>query len=291
MTGSGIVRGPSELGDLTVELRAVNGRGLTIKMRLAPECQGLEIALETYLRSRFSRGTITLLIDVQNPIRNPEAMVDEQLAADVAERLRKLARDIQAESDLQLSDVLSFPGVVVATPASRARTSWEPPAEVLALLARAADALEGSRVEEGTATAADMKQHLGTIAAVLAKVKARAPKVTAEYRAKLLRRVNEFLEGQARTMEDADVLREVALFADRVDISEELQRLESHLQKAAGVLAAGGHVGRHMEFLLQEMLREASTVAAKSPDAETAHWIVEVKSCIDRLKEQAQNLQ
>jgi uncharacterized protein (TIGR00255 family) len=291
MTGSGIVQGPSELGDVTVELRSVNGRGLAVKMRLSPECQGLETGLENYLRSRFHRGTLTLLVHVENPVRNLETLVDEQLAAQVAERIRQLAKDIQAESGPQLSDVLSFPGVVAGAPTSRVRISWQPPKDVLALVAGAADALSKSRASEAEATVADMNQQLGTIADVLAEVKVRAPGVAADYRHKLLRRVNEFLEGQARAMEDGDVIREVALFADRVDISEELQRLESHLEKATGILAEGGHVGRHVEFLLQEMLREANTVASKSPDAKIAHWIVKVKSCIDRLKEQAQNLE
>lgn len=291
MTGSGIVQGPSGLGDLTVELRSVNGRTLAVKMRLSPECQGLETALENYLRTRFSRGTLTLLLQVQNPVRNLETLVDEELAAQVAARLEQLAKDIGAERGPDLSDVLAFPGVVTAAQTFRFRTSWEPPKDLLALVSAAADALQKSRAEEARATLADMNQQLDTIAAVLAEVKAQAPKVVSGYRQKLLQRVNEFLEGQARAMEDADVIREVALYADRVDTSEELVRLETHLQKAASVLAAGGQVGRQLEFLLQEMLREANTIASKSPDAEIAHCIVTVKSCIDRLKEQAQNLE
>ncbi|MHC4515791.1 MAG: YicC/YloC family endoribonuclease [Planctomycetota bacterium] len=290
MTGSGVARGPSELGDMTVEVRSVNGRALSVKMRIPPECQGLETALEAHLRSQFHRGTLTLLICLENPVRNVETMVDEELAAQVAQQLRQLAQKTKAENPT-LGDVLSFPGVVSGPPTSRARTSWEPPKNVLALVASAAVALSKSRAEEGVATVADMNQQLGIIGTVLEEVKSRTPKVTADYREKLLKRVNEFLEGQARAMEDSDVIREVALFADRVDISEELQRLESHLEKATGVLADGGHVGRHLEFLLQEMLREANTVASKSPDTEIAHRIVKVKSCIDRLKEQAQNLE
>jgi uncharacterized protein (TIGR00255 family) len=291
MTGSGIAKGPTKTGDMTVELRSVNGRSLSVKMRLAAECHGLESALENHLRPRFHRGTLTLLIDVENSTPNLEAMVDEELAAQVAERLRKLAKKVQAENGPELRDVLSFPGVMVGASTTRVRTSWTPADDVLALVTSAADALAASRAEEGALTLADMNQQLKTIRDVLADVKTRAPKVVADHRDKLLRRVNEFLEGQARAMEDGDVIREVALYADRVDIAEELQRLESHVAKAAEVLSSGGHVGRRMEFLLQEMLREANTVASKSPDTEIAHRIVSVKSCIDRLKEQAQNLE
>ena len=291
MTGSGIARGPSALGDMTVELRSVNGRSLSVKMRIASECQGLETALETYLRSRFHRGSLTLLIHVENPVRNPDAMVDEELAVQVADRLRQLANKVGATGGPELSDVLAFPGVVTGTPMSRVRTSWEPPADVLALVVGAADGLSKSRAGDGAATVADMDEQLGIMRSAVAEVRAKAPNVAADYRVKLLGRVNEFLEGKARAMEDSDVIREVAVFADRVDISEELQRLESHMEKVTGVLAAAGHVGRHLEFLLQEMLREANTIASKSPDADIAHRIVKVKSSIDRLKEQAQNLE
>ncbi len=276
---------------MTVELRSVNGRSLSVKMRIASECLGLETALETYLRSRFHRGTLTLLIHVENPVRNPDAIVDEELAAQVADRLRQLAKKVGAQGGPELSDVLAFPGVVIGAPTSRVRTSWEPPADVLALVASAAEALSKSRAEDGASTVADMNEQLGAMRTVLAEVRAQAPNVVADYRDKLLGRVNEFLEGQARALEDGDVIREVALFADRVDISEELQRLDSHLEKVTGVLAAAGHVGRHLEFLLQEMLREANTIASKSQHAEIAHRIVKVKSGIDRLKEQAQNLE
>ena len=127
------------------------------------------------------------------------------------------------------------------------------------------------------------EEAIGTIAE-------RAPEVVSHYRAKLLQRVNEFLEGRAKTMDDSDVIREVAVFADRVDITEELQRLGSHVSKTRELFASGGAVGRSLVFLVQEMLREVNTVGSKSPDVTIAHLVVTVKACIDKLKEQAANL-
>ena len=272
MTGLGLAQGPTQLGDLTVELRSVNGRNLAVKMRLSSECQGLEAATERYLRSRFRRGSLLVLISVTNPARDLDALVDEDLARQVAKRLEQLGEQLGLDQGPELRDVLGFPGVISGNQASRARTSWEPPDDVVALMEAAADQLQQSREEEGAATVADMLGLLAEIRAQLAEVEKRAPAVVAGYREKLLRRVNEFLAGQARTMEDGEVVREVALFADRIDIQEELQRLGTHVSKAEAMLAAGGPVGRNLGFLLQEILREVNTVGSKAPDADSTSW-------------------
>ena len=136
-----------------------------------------------------------------------------------------------------------------------------------------------------------MREEIERFIQALSAVQVRAPEMVASYRERLLGRVNEFLEGRAQAMETGDVIREVAVFADRVDIAEELQRLGAHVERAEELLAAGGAVGRKLEFLVQEMLREVNTVGSKSPDVAIAHRVVEMKSCVDRLKEQAANLE
>ena len=112
-----------------------------------------------------------------------------------------------------------------------------------------------------------------------------------EYRARLLARINEFLAAQAKPLQAADVLREVALFAERVDAAEELGRLDAHLARARALLAQGGEVGRSLEFLLQEMLREINTLGSKSQDVEIAHAVVGMKADVDKLRELVANLE
>jgi uncharacterized protein (TIGR00255 family) len=115
--------------------------------------------------------------------------------------------------------------------------------------------------------------------------------VVADYRAKLLQRVNEFLESRGKAMAESEVIREVAVFADRADITEEMQRLGSHVLRAGELLRGGAEVGRKLEFLVQEMLREVNTIGSKSPDVRISHHVVEMKSCVDKLREQAANLE
>ena len=289
MTGSGTATGPTTLGELTVECRSVNGRNLAIKSRLPQECQGLEAACDAVLRSRLDRGSVSLGMIVADTAGTAEPVVDVERAAAVAAELEALATRLG--KSVALSDVLAFPGVVPANNRAAPRPSRDLPADIAGLLRSALDALVASRQEEGAATKDAILAEIGAVEGALAAIEARAPEVVAAYREKLIARVNEFLEGRATAMEEKDVIREVSVFADRVDITEELQRLAAHMQKARGMLEAGGVVGRSLEFLVQEMLREVNTLGSKSPDVTIAHIVVDMKSSIDKLKEQAANLE
>jgi len=291
MTGSGAARGPTELGELRVEIRTVNGRNLAIKSRLPTECQGIEPRIDAMVRARLRRGTVMVAMDLSKLASAAETAVDTEVFARVVEQLSKLASDSGLRADVSISDVLKVPGVLRASGGQRVRTSFEPSAEVIALLTEALDGLLASRAEEGAATLAAVRSHLAGLQGHLTRIGAHAPRMLAQHRSKLLQRVNEFLASNARQLDDQDVIRELTLFADRVDISEELQRMESHLLRFANELDRGGEVGRGLEFLLQEMLRETNTIGSKSPDVEIAHAVVDIKSEIDKLKEQVANLE
>lgn len=288
MTGSGTATGETELGVVTVECRATNGRGLTLKTRLAGECQGFEAALDAYIRSRLQRGSVFAMMAVDESANDTPVAIDVDAAVAIAAELEELGKRIG--KSVELSDVLSFPGVVPTQVRSSSRASRNLPGDVAALLRRAVDELIASRETEGAATVEAIREIIGRIEVELAAVTEHAPQIVAQYREKLLARVNEFLEGRAKAMDDSDVIREVAVFADRVDVAEELQRLGSHMTKARELLQTGGAIGRNLEFLVQEMLREVNTLGSKSPDVAIAHRVVEMKSCIDKLKEQAANL-
>jgi uncharacterized protein (TIGR00255 family) len=132
---------------------------------------------------------------------------------------------------------------------------------------------------------------LGELERDLAAVRVRAPAVVGEHRRKLLQRVNEVLAERAVAVEDKDVVREVALLADRVDVAEEVQRLNAHIARARVEIERGGTIGRTLEFLSQEMLREVNTIGSKTPDVEVAHRVVAMKSAIEKLREQTANLE
>lgn len=290
MTGVGVARGETELGDLAVELRSVNGKNLAVKMRLPTTAQGFEAEFERRVRQQLRRGNVRVTVEIVTPTASAQVFVNAERAEDAALQLRALAAKLGLDSDLTMSEVLSVPGVLHGQP-STSRISQKPPERVGALFDAALRGLVEHRRTEGEATAKVMREHIDALETAREAVAARAPELVKAHRQRLLERVNEFLEGQARTMSDEDVLREVALFADRADVEEELQRISVHLDKARTLLAGGGDVGRKLEFLLQEMLREVNTLGSKSPDAEVAHTVVDMKASLDRAREQTANLE
>ena len=284
MTGSGAASGPTEVGELRVELRAVNGRGLQIKLRLGPACGGLESAVEELLRRRLHRGTVTVSID---RVGGGSPFADREAMTRLLRDLRDLAASLQLRDDLGLRDLIGLAGMLRGEDGGLR----ELPPQVAALVSAAIDDLLAKRRAEGATTVAAMQDHLAALAALRQQAGEMAPGLAVAYRDKLLKRLNEFLTDQGLQLQAADVVREVAMFADRVDTSEELQRLGSHLDEVQALLQRGGELGRRLEFLLQELLREANTLGSKSPDVALAHVVVAMKANIDKLKEQAANLE
>ncbi len=291
MTGAGSAQGSTELGELRVEARSVNGRNLLIKCRLPGECQGMEPRLDLMVRQRLKRGTVSLSMDLSPVAQAGEAAIDAAAFARVHDLLAKLASDNGMPQDIRVGDVLAIPGVIQANNNQKVRTSWEPPARVSALVSQALDALLACRAEEGAGTLLAVREHLRCLLDKLAEIRQRAPQMLEQHRSKLIQRVNEFLETKAMQLDEQSLVKELAVYADRVDISEELQRMQSHLDRFAGHLDQGGELGRRLEFLLQEMLREVNTIGSKSPDVEVAHAVVDMKSEIEKLREQAANLE
>jgi len=287
MTGSGTASGETELGRTVVELRAVNGRGLTIKQRLPAAAAGMEGAIERAIAARLRRGTVTCVVEATSDA-GPVAIDSAALTA--AARALRAAAEAAGLAPPTLGDVLAVPGVLA--PAQEGpRAAREPSPAFRALLDRALGNLVAERLREGAATARAAAELFAELRRRRAAVAERAPTALAEWRGRLLQRVNDFLAGQARPMEPGDVLREVALYAERSDASEELQRIDAHLDRSEQMLAAGGEVGRSLEFLLQELLREVNTLGSKAQDAPIAHEVVGMKAAIEKLRELVANLE
>jgi uncharacterized protein (TIGR00255 family) len=215
-------------------------------------------------------------------------LVDEARFAAVASHLQHLAvrHGLAAPT---VSDVLRVPGVV--TSASSEALGDEAPPALAEALDDALDALLAARAVEGAGTVATCREQLASLAEGLAVAEARAPELVTSQRERLLERVNEFLAGRGLSIEPDNVVRELAVFAEKTDVAEEIQRLRAHIERAHQLLDGGGEVGRRFEFLVQEMLRETNTLGSKSPDVQIAHTVVAMKTAIDRLKEQAANLE
>lgn len=285
MTGVGFATGQSEIGELRIEVRSVNGRGVALKLRLPPSVGGYEAGLEELVRSRIARGSLTVVIErVQSAPALPEG---EQVRATAAAMLH-LADELHLPSPT-LADVLQW---LAAAGRGDAATSRPLPPRFRALLERALDDLLRHRADDGRGTTAAILAELDRFTALANDVASRAPALAEDYRARLLQKVLEFVQRHVPAPPPAvDLVKEVAVFADRVDVAEELQRQQAHLAEIRAVLARGGEVGKRLEFLLQELLRETNTLGSKSPDTSIAHAVVAMKTCIERMKEQAANLE
>jgi uncharacterized protein (TIGR00255 family) len=285
MTGVGLAAGPSECGDLRLEVRAVNGRTLSLKLRLGAGLAAYETAVEDVVRRAVQRGSLTVIVERQQAA---VTLPDRGAMRIVAEELQALAREL----GLPPPDLALVVQAAGASGRGEPATSRPLPPRFQALLESALADLTRHRAAEGEATARAFAAQLDEFEAHVATAAARAPELVAAFRDRLLQRVQEFVrEHVPGPVPALDLVREVAVHADRVDTAEELQRLHAHIGEVRAVLARGGEVGRRLEFLLQELLRETNTLGAKSPDVAMAHVAVAMKSAIDRMKEQVANLE
>jgi uncharacterized protein (TIGR00255 family) len=285
MTGAGFASGESEIGDVRVEIRSVNGRGLSLKMRLSSACNGFEAAIEERVKARIGRGSVLV---VAERMGIATSLPDRETLSRVAAEMRELA------DDLQLAQPTLVEVIQAASSNTRGDSSTSRPLpEKLGGVVDAAIAqLIEHRHNEGLGTVAAITEQLDEFVRLTDVCATRAPFLIEEYRTRVLQRVQDFVAAHVPTPPPAvDLVREVALFADRVDVAEELQRLRAHTDETRSLLHKGGEVGRRLEFLLQELLRETNTLGSKSPDTEVAHTVVAMKSSIATIKEQVANLE
>lgn len=288
MTGFGAAS--LEKGGLSirVELRSVNHRHLQIKSRLPAEFLHIEHEVEALLRKRIERGSLTAFVSVKRATQPEDLRVEVELAARYRELLSRMAKATKLPDDLRLVELASLPGVISGR-------SVEAPSEaesklLLKTLAAACGELIAMRSAEGANMAADIALHGERITKVLNEIRKRLPKVVREHHEALKKRVEDLL-GPDSCAPSPDLARELALLADRLDVSEEVARLESHLGQLGKMLAKGGSTGRRLDFLAQEFFREANTIGSKCSDAKVAHLVVELKMHIERLREQVQNVE
>jgi uncharacterized protein (TIGR00255 family) len=291
MTGAGtaVVDGPA--GRVDAEARSVNHRFLKVSIHLSPALASLEPAVEERARARLERGHVTIGLRFSRSAKalSSAFRLDEAVATAAAKRLRALAKATGAEGGVTLRDLLSVPGVVLdaggdALPAAVEKAAGK-------ALEDALSALVVSRAAEGVRLASACRGLLARIEDAVERLAARAPQLPREYRDRLNARIAALLEGSSVEPDPAALAREVASYADRCDVTEEIARLRAHLSHAEALLAGGGAVGRKLDFLAQEFHREANTLGSKSPDAGTTAVVVELKADVERLREQVQNFE
>lgn len=270
-----------------VEVRTVNHRYLQLKVKLPPDLAALESDVEAAVRKALERGAVTLSVAVEAGATSA-VRIDRELARRYLGELEALGKELALAGRPSLDTLLALPGVVGTEADSGLR---EREARLVRNAVRDALAdLVVMREREGEALGADLRANAAAVTKEAARIGKRMPKVVREHHKKLQQRLQELLGGQTK-IAASELPRELALLADRMDVSEELARLTSHLEQWDELLEKGGAVGRQLDFLVQEMLREANTIGSKCNDAEVAHSVVEVKTRIERLREQVQNLE
>ena len=287
MTGCGAGRVQRDGWEVTAELKTVNHRFLDLSMRLPRNIAFLETVVREETSARLKRGHVDAYITVRNTdASGVQITVDRELAGQYLEAGKALGAEINAENDLTVSRLLTMEGVITVTEKEMDQET------VSALCAEAVQAALSQvalmREKEGSHLKEDLREHLDNAAALREKILERAPKVVTEYREKL--------EGRLKTMltdgvEPQRLAQEVALMADRCAIDEELSRLESHIRQMRQFLETEGETGKKMDFLIQEMNREANTIGSKAQDGQIAQWVVDLKSEIEKLREQIQNVE
>lgn len=285
MTGFG--RGVAEHAGVraTVDVRAVNHRFLDLKLRGAPLAPAIEEAVASKVRAAIERGAVTVSVHVGRDGIPTAATIDHAAAAAAHASLSVLAAKLgMAPPELAL--VLAQPGVVSAID----RSEDDPP--VVAALEAALAQLDRMRTTEGAALAADLGARFDELTALRVQVATLAATVPHQLTKRLQERVRRLLEGQeGASVDPARLAQEIALLADRSDITEELVRLVSHLDQARALITGPGSVGRRLDFLVQEIGRELNTIGSKSTITEISAAIVDAKAVLEKVREQVQNVE
>ncbi|MFZ5755078.1 MAG: YicC/YloC family endoribonuclease, partial [Bacillota bacterium] len=275
MTGFGRGEHGGKLKHVVVEIKSVNHRYNEVLVKMPRQYNLLEDAVRRYILSRVSRGRIEVFMKVDEAVTKPrDVQVDKELALAYYKALKELAGITETFLDVGVIQLAQLPNVLkVEEEEEDLEIIWQ---DMLPALSQAADALMSMREKEGEKLHLDLLERLKDIKALHGKLCEKSPKVVILYREKLQSRLKELLDDVK--IDENRLTMEVALFADRSSINEELVRMESHLSQFAGILQENNPVGRKLDFLLQELNREINTIGSKANDLEITQYVVEVKS-------------
>ena len=288
MTGVGAAVSNTPLGSFSIDVRSVNHRFLKTTVRVFASLPGAEAAVEERIRSRIRRGHVSAYVRFAASRDALTARIDDEAFGEVAAHLTRLA-ERHGLPGPATADVLLVPGVQLEAAASTDAETALPAA--LEAVDAALDGLVEARKREGGALADDIRAILERIAEETEAIDDRAAELPSEAQKRLQGRIEDLLTGSGVEPDPEQLARAVALLADRADIREEITRLRAHLEHAREVLERGDLVGRRLDFLVQEMHRETNTIGSKVADSTVSRHVVEMKSDVERLREQVQNLE
>ena len=290
MTGYGRARGENHAAAIGVEVRCVNGRFFRMFAKLPPFLTCFEARLEKLVRASVRRGNIDLYLRYEPIARGGAASFDLSAVQYYREQLEQLRRQLGLSGEISIELLANLPGSLRNDDLSEEETEQLWPL-VERVTTEALERVDEMRVVEGKALAEDLMARCERIRELLGAIRARVPAALEGYCERLHQRINSLLARAGVEITASDLAREVALFTERSDISEELARLDSHLEQFHKTVAEAADAGRRLEFLAQEIHREANTMGGKANDAELSKLIIEIKAEVDKIKEQVPNVE
>ena len=288
MTGYGSAKGSVEGQEITVELKSVNNRYLDCSVRLPRNFLFAEDTVKQAVSAGVSRGKVDVFVSAQaSQDSGTVVSVNEELARGYRDAVARIAETLGLESGLNAFSLARFPDVL--TVERRELDKDKAAAALSEITAKAVEEFNAMREREGERLRRDMLGKLETIEGLVSVVEERSPQTVKEYRERLEARVRDILAD--RSLDEQRVITEAAIFADRTAVDEETVRLRSHIAQFRTMLEEGSPIGRKMDFLVQEFNRESNTIGSKCSDASLAKVVVDLKSEIEKIREQLQNVE
>lgn len=288
MTGFGRCETAGNNRKFTVEMKAVNHRYLDVGIKMPKALSFFESAIRSELKNDIVRGKVDLFITYEDlSEKTATVRYNRETAAEYLAYLRRMAEEFGLEDDIRVSTLSKFPEVFTM---EEAGTNEEELWKELQEAVRGATAMfVQSRIAEGEHLKADLLEKLADMSKLVDFIESRSPQIISEYRRKLEEKVRELLGDN--TLDEGRILTEVTIFADKICVDEETVRLRSHIETTRSALLEGGAIGRKLDFIAQEMNREANTILSKSNDLEISNCAIELKTEIEKVREQIQNIE
>ena len=290
MTGFGRCETEINGRAITVELKSVNHRYFEFSCRITRGYGFLEDKLKAFVNARVARGKIDMFVSIGAADDTPcEVTVNHSLVSGYLNAMKEIGDTYGIENDATVVSLSRFPDVFTVNKA--AVDEEQLTADVLTAAGEALDSFVRMREAEGERMKEDILGRAQTILSIVSEIEARSPQTVEEYEHRLLDRIRQTLENLSVEVDEQRVLTEVAVFADKVAVAEETVRLRSHFDQLSAFLSLDQPVGRKIDFIVQEMNREANTIGSKVQDAVLAHKVVDIKSEIEKIREQVQNIE
>ncbi len=291
MTGFGTADGDVGGRKLFLDIKSVNHRYFNFFAKVPTDLIPVETEIQRLVKAHLSRGQVSVFAAWDR--RNggpPPVVINREAAREAAAALESLRAELGLGGQVELAHLINFPAVFApAAPAADPEALW---AVVKEIVEKALASLDAFRLREGEDLKKEIASRLEAFAELVDQIETRRPDIVAAEKARLEKKLSEILEAAVNDPAVADrAATELAIYADRSDITEELVRLRSHIDKFREMLAEGGALGRKLDFLLQEMNREVNTIGSKTPDAEAARVVVEMKAELEKVREQVQNVE